>query len=947
MPYAGPRGSIIVWEFNPGAGLNSGGIWRVLQNAETTSSNQAIANWPNGTTTRTTIVNDAKFDGGKAVRYEVRAEDRHSNGERSEISGSGASWVFKEGDERWIQFELLFEADFDIIVGSFYITPIQLHSGAGSPPVSLGFSKDTGAWRIGGSADNSPDLVIMSRSEFLANRGKVLSCTLHVKNSTSSSAGFVEFLIDGVVKVPKTNRATMTSSSNYLKMGQYRAPVNSRTNGIRIGKVRLSRGTETTDGTTPPPEPPPPAATVTRVQVREAFSYNEAAPRTSQAVTLSSPATAGSRLIGVWSVDQASGVFTPPAGWTTLVQRSTPSVSMLVATKLAAGGETSVSASWQTPSFGAAAIVAEYRGASSSNPFGPSQFPAYSDTDQTPSIRLDPAPAASAGAALAFIAIDSSGLVGEFLPQSTGWTLVRSSTDETSVRAPGAAMLERAVAEANDLDSVFTWKHGDQRQGYVVLLNAAGATEPTDPGTPTPPQQGTAPTLRSRWVGFCDPGLARVTVNTTAVKARLRVGTNPDVTTGVVYGPYATPNARGDVHLTVGLPARSQPGRWYYRVAMVNSQGGEWLDTSTPVGSLWTAPTGRAELRMDLGSCIDASDSPAAGSIASRGDHLFTFLGDYYYFDGTGTGIDNYRARFEQRQRAANLGRLHATTPSVYVPDDHDGMLNNTAYSGNPTGWTNWNTVYREKIAHPPLVQSTRGVYWTKPWGSYVRVIALDTRSYGQPGTTVLGTAQKQWLKDTLDAMAGTSEDLAIIVQGAVWNYSTQQNGADGWEGTLAERNELGDFIAAWRTRTKKHAVIFGGDMHALAAGIAMRAGCPLYQAAPMANNPSHKGSGYAQGPYPSSLTSATISQYGRLVVTPKTDGKILCTFTGYTADNVQRIQRIDTFQGQVPGPDPVEPEPGSGTADLVGYVGAAPVGAMYAGTARVQAAYVGNARIA
>lgn len=430
------------------------------------------------------------------------------------------------------------------------------------------------------------------------------------------------------------------------------------------------------------------------------------------------------------------------------------------------------------------------------------------------------------------------------------------------------------------------------------------ATNPTpritDPGTPPPAPTGTSPTLNSRVVGFPEIGQGRVAVNTTAVRVRLRVGTDPAVTTNIVYGPYATPNAQGDVKLVVGLPVTHDAGEYFYRVAMVNSQGGEWLDTKTPVGRLLTAPTGRVGLTVSAGSCTKATDSAAILAIANRTDDLFAHLGDMWYADGSGTGIANYRSKMDEKLRAPNHARLFATTPSLYTPSDHDyGMANDALGPG--TAGTSWNAVFREKWPHPALaVTGTLGCYWTRPWGTAIRLIVLDTRSFASKGSTKLGSTQKTWLKTTISNM---TEDVALIFQDGVWIGPTDTT-SDDWPSAIAERNEIGDHIAA----SGKKVVWFGGDAHALAVdnGTNSRGGFPVYQCAPLNNSSSQKGGPYSGGQYPSSGT-AVVQQYGRLVVTLGAT-TLTCAFTGYSSDNTVRKTLTTTFPAK-PAP-PVESGP-------------------------------------
>lgn len=487
-----------------------------------------------------------------------------------------------------------------------------------------------------------------------------------------------------------------------------------------------------------------------------------------------------------------------------------------------------------------------------------------------------------------------------------------------SVQAGGEAVVQGVTAAATGTAPAGTVQAGADA---VVAGVAATATASAPAGTAV---GGGAPTpiLRSRFAGFPDTTSGRVSTNTTdATSVRLKVGTDTAVTAGVVFGPPATPNAQGDAQLTVtGLAAGT---RYYYRVAMTDASSAEILDTEATVGTFVTAPTGRASLAFNFGSCIDAVDTAAATAVANRADPLFLVIGDMYYADNSGTGVANFRSKFDAKLRAANLGRAFATAGTVYTPSDHDGMTNGSSAGADGPAWTTWNQVYREKIAAPTLPGST-GVYWTAPWGTAIRFIVLDTRSFKVVGTTVLGATQKQWLKDTITA---ATEQLLVIVQDAPW-IGASSAGEDGWLGTIAERNEIGDFIAA----SSKNVVMLAGDMHAVAAddGTNSRGGFPVYHAAPLNNTASIKGGPYSSGIYPAS-GSALVEQYGRLVITANGDGSLTSAFTGYSANNTARITQTDNFAAPT---IPATVAGATATATAAAPAGSAVIGTIIAGVA-------------
>lgn len=631
-------------------------------------------------------------------------------------------------------------------------------------------------------------------------------------------------------------------------------------------------------------------------------------------------ATAGNVLIGLWAVDKSAGAFTPPAGWTVLVNIVGAETSMLLCGKISDGTETAVTASWSTMGEGASGLLTERAPSTAGNVlnFGPVNAPAYVTTART-SMSLGPLTAGSGIAqadAVAFFTIDSigdtAGTASRFAPTATGWTHVLTMTaGSTGTGTPAAAITDRntSVAAGESVPSAtFSWVNADQALGAMVLIHETAGV----PLEPVP-----APVLSSRAVGIPSSTTVPLTVKTAeSTSVRIKVGTNSAVTSGVVYSAPATPDAQGlSVHTVAGLTEGTQ---YYYRVAMTDANGVEHLDTSADVGEFRTAPVGQTSFAFCFASCsydgmgdINAS----ALAIAARKDAFFLSLGDWYDQDGSGSGVDNFRAKFENRMNTPGFAKLFATTPFAYTPSDHDGMANDSTAYLHPTNWASWNTVYRERIPTLSLPGST-GIYRTFTWGR-VRFIVMDCRSFrGASGTTILGATQKQWLKDTI---ANSTEAAIVLAQDGIWIGSTN---ADTWHLYPSEQTELANFFAA----SGKPIVMLGGDMHAVAAddGTNSAGGIPVFQAAPLNGEASRKGGPYTHTGYPTS-GSTVVQQYGRVVVTDN-GTSISLAFTGHSADGTARVSLTETYSSATPEPEPPANRVVSGWSSPVSVVIPEPV---------------------
>jgi len=594
----------------------------------------------------------------------------------------------------------------------------------------------------------------------------------------------------------------------------------------------------------------------------------------------------GHVLIAAVGIDKSAGAFNaPPAGWSWLGDpRVQASVSQAVAWRVADGSATDLACtlSW-TSAVNHEGLIFEVDAISSGTPVAVVN-PASETATNT--ITVDAGSADADGFALSFWSQDSEDNANNVTYSGSYLPLV------STVAATGTGGANVFVAGKNLADSGST----------VVTVTATTSDQTTMrvarfPATLTQTATNTSSALLSRVVGIPTATTVTVTARVAGTtSARLRLATDAALTQGVVTGPSTTPDARGVATLTAsGLASGT---RYYYRVEMTGPTGTA-TDTG-PIGRVRTARTGQASFAFCFGSCTNASDSEAMAAIAARGDDLFFHLGDLYYADGSGTGVQNVRDKMNAKITAPNHAAVFSTIATGYAGSDHDAMNNGSTLASNPTGIASWNTAYRELFPTPPLA-AAGGVYFSYAWGR-VRFIHLDTRSY-KSGSTALGSTQKQWLKTQV---ATATEPVIVIVQGDSGWVGTSDS--DQWSGYSAERTELGEFFA----NSGKNIAMLAGDAHMLAAhagGSASPGGIAVFQAAPLNNGASRKGGPWTAGPYPAS-GSDRVSQYGRIAVTD-TGSQIALAYTGYSADGTQRVTLTKTY-ATTTTTGPVTPPPDS-----------------------------------
>lgn len=586
-----------------------------------------------------------------------------------------------------------------------------------------------------------------------------------------------------------------------------------------------------------------------------------------------------------------------PSGWTDLYSFTAINPNQRVFYKVADSTDAAASDfafTLSAATYGSAEIGA-YTGVDTTTPIDSTMSTVESSTNTT-TFTVPSATVVTTGAVLVGGAGGNTGV------SSSSWTLPSNPgawADEwnPATGAGGAQALSggKCHVRANYLTPLtasastgaitFTLSVSRAGQAWAVMLRPSGGG-----GAPTP-------TLEGRVVGVGDSSTGRVMVRTTnTTLARLKVGTDSGLTTGVVEGSDVAPDSDGYAHLTVtGLTAGT---KYYYRVIMTDSDSAEHEDADATVGVLYTAPSGAASFSVDFSSCCDSTDSTAFDAIYADDSQLFLHLGDFFYADASGTSLANFNSKFLAKLNAAKQKKVYATRPLVYTPSDHDGMNNNTTGGSDATAWANWNTAFRTFFPTPTLPGGSSGCYYTFTWGR-VRFIVTDGRTFASnpsatdnSSKTYLGTTQKQWVKDTLDA---ATELLIVIVNNNPWIGSASA-GDDSWLGYTTERTEMANYYSA----SGKNIIITSGDMHSVAAddGTNSPGGIPVVHGSPLNNTASRKGGPWSQGAYPSS-GSALVEQYGRLVFTDN-GTQLDVDFTGYSADGTSRITMSKSYSSSV-----------------------------------------------
>jgi alkaline phosphatase D len=278
------------------------------------------------------------------------------------------------------------------------------------------------------------------------------------------------------------------------------------------------------------------------------------------------------------------------------------------------------------------------------------------------------------------------------------------------------------------------------------------------------------------------------------------------------------------------------------------------MGRTSPVGRTRTAPAGAvARLRFAVASCASLAHGwfHAYEKIAARADlDAVLHLGDYIYEYASGVygdvrpyepeheiiTLDDYRTRYAQYRRDAQLQEAHRQHPFITIWDDHetadnswkDGAVNHTESSEG--SWQERKAAamqaYREWM---PIRESKDGrIFRSLSFGELADLILLDTRLWGRsetsatllapppepdPDRTLLGDDQAAWLEERLRGSGARWKIVAqqVMLGSLIVDPGKMIANLDQWHGYPASRKRLLDFL---RAEALDGVVVLTGDIH-------------------------------------------------------------------------------------------------------------------------------------
>jgi alkaline phosphatase D len=294
-----------------------------------------------------------------------------------------------------------------------------------------------------------------------------------------------------------------------------------------------------------------------------------------------------------------------------------------------------------------------------------------------------------------------------------------------------------------------------------------------------------------------------------AFEVALEYATDRDFST-VLHGTRAVARSEDDCCVVLRAEGLQADTPYWYRLRYAGE-----TDRHQPLPHRTrTAPAGPADFRIAFGSCCRQQFDPEQRiwtAVRALEPDMFFWLGDNIYADS-----DQPAALTDLYGRGRSVERLEPllrSTPQLATWDDHDFGYNDS--DGRSPYKAQSLKVFRNFWANPGYGEAGNpGVYFKQHYGG-VDFFVLDGRYHRDPTRQVdnadksmLGAAQKAWLKRELKASTAPFKVLAI---GGGWSCAENENGGDSWGVYLTERNEIFDFI---RDHDIAGVVCISGDSH-------------------------------------------------------------------------------------------------------------------------------------
>jgi alkaline phosphatase D len=294
-------------------------------------------------------------------------------------------------------------------------------------------------------------------------------------------------------------------------------------------------------------------------------------------------------------------------------------------------------------------------------------------------------------------------------------------------------------------------------------------------------------------------------------------------------GPSVTLSRDSDYSAAIPLTGLAPGKTWSYRIVD--------LDSGKPLsepGRFKTAPMNATPFTFAFSADTDESYRPFKLFDIIDGKHpdFFLHLGDTVYADYPrqdkfAPSISHYRTKHAAIRRDPHLQNFLARHVTYATWDDHE--IEDNAHSRNP----HIEKAFRVfKEYWPCKAVDPAALYRQFAWAG-VDFFMLDTRRFRSPQTmpdgpdkTMLGTAQKNWLKERVKA---STAPFKFVVTSVPFHA----DGPDSWAFYGTERDEIARFL---RGENIRGVILLTGDYHLARDWSDAATGLREYMAGPIAS---------------------------------------------------------------------------------------------------------------
>lgn len=348
----------------------------------------------------------------------------------------------------------------------------------------------------------------------------------------------------------------------------------------------------------------------------------------------------------------------------------------------------------------------------------------------------------------------------------------------------------------------------------------------------------------------------------TVATVRYEVGSSPEFQEAEILrsGEVETGAAR-DFTVKVRLEGLAPFTTYYYRFSVA----GEWTSV---VGRTKTAPalgSSPAGVKIAAVTCQRFSGGyyTAYAHLAQEPVDYVVHLGDHIYEHEAGRGgqgdplgdrpalsLADYRAKYRYYLSDPNYREVRRLFPFVDLWDDHEVVNDHAGARDVPKAPDRFAAGYQAFLEYMPVeldLVYDRGrelphveAYRSYRFGDLLELVVLDQRQYRMPNPcwtqkfspgcaamhdanlSMLGQAQKAWLKDTLGSSRAKWKLLANEVMLSPVRFGNRYMNLDQWDGYPAEKE---DVLAFLDKEQIPNVVAITGDIHAAINGYIYRDG--------------------------------------------------------------------------------------------------------------------------